>query len=289
MYSSDSDQENKGMGNGSVAPEDSTNPASGFNKGCGLANRCDMAGFWGNASFAHCNLNYTLHQLRQRESAGQSPNYRTGGLGRKMQPSIFEAWVCVDQHECSSRTSVPMNDWFCWVIDERIALPKERAPQQYVPWGYNGLLKLFEKEDMKIHKSVSDKGGAVRKRGIAPRARQASGASLGYPGVGERENGGMRDVGVGRRRLYSDPTTTTTVPPTEMVDEKEESGLSTMLTKLNLTDKYLHKLESEGVDINDLKETLKHGGRDALERLLEQVGVDKALHRHRIANHLQGQ
>ena len=134
-----------------------------------------LAGSWGNTSFAHCNLNYTLHQLRQRESAGQSPNYRTGGLGRKMQPSIFEAWVCVDQHECIRRTSDAMDDWFCWVIDERIALPKERAPQQYVPWGYNGLLKLFEKEDMKIHKSVTDEGGAVRERGIAPRARQAVG------------------------------------------------------------------------------------------------------------------
>ena len=173
-----------------------------------------------------------------------------------------------------------MDDWFCWVIDERIALPKERAPQQYVPWGYNGLLKLFEKEDMKIHKSVTDKGGAV---GIAPRARQASGASLGYRGVGEREGGGMGDVGVGRRRIYSDPTTTP-VPPTEMVDEEEESGLSKMLTELNLTDKYLHKLESEGVDINDLKETLKRRGDSALERLLEQMGVDKALHRHRITN-----
>jgi hypothetical protein len=54
-----------------------------------------------------------------------------------------------------------MNDWFCWVIDERIALPKERAPQQYVPWGHNGLLKLFEKADMKIHKNVTDKGGAA--------------------------------------------------------------------------------------------------------------------------------
>ena len=29
------------------------------------------------------------------------------------------------------------------VIDERIALPKERAPDQYVPWGHNGHLKLF--------------------------------------------------------------------------------------------------------------------------------------------------
>jgi hypothetical protein len=29
------------------------------------------------------------------------------------------------------------------VIDERIALPRERAPHQYVPWGHNGQLKLF--------------------------------------------------------------------------------------------------------------------------------------------------
>jgi uncharacterized protein involved in outer membrane biogenesis len=166
-YSFDSNQENNtenntlmGMGNGSKAPA-STNSTSGFNKGCGLANRCDMAGFWGNASFAHCRLDYSLQQLLQRESAGLPPNYRTGGLGRKIHPSIFEVWVCVDEHECIRRTSVPMDDWFCWVIDERIALPKERAPQQYVPWGQNGLLKLFKKEDMKIHKSVTDKGGAA--------------------------------------------------------------------------------------------------------------------------------
>ena len=74
--------------------------------------------------------------------------------------------------------------------------------------------------------------------------------------------------------------------PTERVGEKEESGLSKMLTELNLTEKYLHKLESEGVDINDLKETLKRRGDSALERLLEQMGVDKVLHRHRITNHL---
>ncbi len=29
------------------------------------------------------------------------------------------------------------------MIDERIALPRERAPDQYVPWGHNGQLKLF--------------------------------------------------------------------------------------------------------------------------------------------------
>jgi len=33
------------------------------------------------------------------------------------------------------------------------------------------------------------------------------------------------------------------LPPTERVAEKEESGLSKVLTELNLADKYLHKLE----------------------------------------------
>ena len=42
----------------------------------------------------------------------------------------------------------------------------------------------------------------------------------------------------------------------EMADEKEESGLSKMLTELNLADKYLHKLNSDGVDVNDLKELM---------------------------------
>jgi hypothetical protein len=43
----------------------------------------------------------------------------------------------------------------------------------------------------------------------------------------------MGDVGVGRRRLCSDPTTST-VPPTEMVDEEGRNALSKMLTELNL-------------------------------------------------------
>ena len=29
------------------------------------------------------------------------------------------------------------------VIDERIAQPNERAPEQYVAWGHTGHLKLF--------------------------------------------------------------------------------------------------------------------------------------------------
>jgi hypothetical protein len=52
---------------------------------------------------------------------------------------------------------------------------------------------------------------------------------------------------------------------------------SKMLTELNLADKTLHKLKSQGVDINDMKKKLKRHGDSALERLLEQMDVDKAL------------
>jgi hypothetical protein len=36
------------------------------------------------------------------------------------------------------------------VIDERIALPRERAPDQYVPWGHNGQLKLFRTGEWRV-------------------------------------------------------------------------------------------------------------------------------------------
>jgi hypothetical protein len=41
------------------------------------------------------------------------------------------------------------------VIDERIALPKERAPDQYVSWGQNGHLKWWTRElDLRCPVSV---------------------------------------------------------------------------------------------------------------------------------------
>jgi hypothetical protein len=71
------------------------------------------------------------------------------------------------------------------------------------------------------------------------------------------------------------------------VDEEEESGLSKMLTELNLADKYLRKLDSEGVTIKFLNVTLTAGGRKALSEALELLGVDVLLHRLEIANELQ--
>ena len=37
------------------------------------------------------------------------------------------------------------------MIDERIALPKERAPEQYVAWGPNSLLKLLDEGMAGVH------------------------------------------------------------------------------------------------------------------------------------------
>ncbi len=71
-----------------------------------------------------------------------------------------------------------------------------------------------------------------------------------------------------------------------MLHEQTRNGLAEMLTELNLADKYRDKLESEGVDIKDMKETLTSRGDSALLQLLEEVGIDKVVHRHRIANHL---
>ena len=96
--------------------------------------------YWGDPAFIHCQCNLTMKELRQRKKHALSPRYRTGGLGRRITRSIWEVWICTDSyHGCPSA----VDQWFCFVVDERIALPQERAPQQYVPWGYNANLKLF--------------------------------------------------------------------------------------------------------------------------------------------------
>jgi len=64
-----------------------------------LKNISDDCGLsWGNPQFEHCKLQLSLKQLRQRRMEGQPAQYRTGGLGRKMQESVFEvrqsAFLC---------------------------------------------------------------------------------------------------------------------------------------------------------------------------------------------------
>ena len=96
---------------------------------------------WGNPAYKHCELNYTLKELRQRQKEGSFPRFKTGGLGPLSQPGVFEIWVCIEDHDCSGNIP-PQDGWFCWVIDERIALPSEQAPGQWVAWGHNCDLHL---------------------------------------------------------------------------------------------------------------------------------------------------
>ena len=68
--------------------------------------------------------------------------YKSGGLGHLMQPQLYEAWVCV---EGATSCQLPGNTdaWFCWVINEEIALSGEKVPAQYVAWDYNANLQLL--------------------------------------------------------------------------------------------------------------------------------------------------
>ena len=102
-----------------------------------------VAKTWEHGMYAHCKLNMTFQDLRdehkERSKANLHIKYRTGGLGLLMQQNLFEVWLCLEEHNCSH----PNGNWFCWVIDESVAFPDERAPDQYIAWGYNSDLKLF--------------------------------------------------------------------------------------------------------------------------------------------------
>ena len=120
---------------------------------------------WGSASYSSCVLEYTLKELRDRRIAGLGPRFRTGGLGQLMAPDTYEVWLCVEGHSCSTAA----DEWMCWVIDERVASPIERAPEQYVAWGPSSVLELVDPST-----SASDTRGrhntrrppASRKRGV---------------------------------------------------------------------------------------------------------------------------
>jgi hypothetical protein len=73
-------------------------------------------------------------------------------------------------------------------------------------------------------------------------------------------------------------------------DNKGKSGhggLFEMLTELGLADQYLHRLESEEMDMVTLQETMSISGSLTLLQVLEDAGVDKAGPRTKIVNFLQ--
>ena len=95
---------------------------------------------WGSPEFAHCELNFTFRELRNRYKESRPPNFKTGGLGPLMQPGRYEVWLCVEDHYCSIH---PTDKFFCWVLDEtKVKSVGEVAPDQWVPWNHHAHLQL---------------------------------------------------------------------------------------------------------------------------------------------------
>lgn len=79
---------------------------------------------WGFHEFAHCELNFTMRELRNSFKESQPPNFKTGGLGILMQPNLYEVWVCIEMHYCSNH---PTDKFFCWVLDGCLMRQKPRT------------------------------------------------------------------------------------------------------------------------------------------------------------------
>ena len=68
---------------------------------------------WGSHEFAHCELNFTMRELRNRYKESQPPNFKTGGLGTLMQPNLYEVWVCIEDHYCSNHPTDKVSTHCC--------------------------------------------------------------------------------------------------------------------------------------------------------------------------------
>lgn len=116
---------------------------------------------WGSSTYKKCTLDTTIQQLRRSKSAGEPIVFVTGGLGRFLVANVYEVWICLSKvdHPCARH-----GDHFCWVVDERIALRGERAPDQYVPWGYNSALELFNDTARVNYTDVRGKGDEPKQK-----------------------------------------------------------------------------------------------------------------------------
>lgn len=65
---------------------------------------------WGKQTYKHCALDFTLKELRQRRKNMLPPRFKTGGLGKLMQPDVFEVWACVKCIVCPLLRILVCND-----------------------------------------------------------------------------------------------------------------------------------------------------------------------------------
>jgi hypothetical protein len=80
-------------------------------------------------------------ELNNRYMGSKPPNFKIGGLGTLMQPTLYEVWVRIQVHYCSNHHTDIF--FFCWVIDETKAKNGEVGPDQrlYVASGHNANLQ----------------------------------------------------------------------------------------------------------------------------------------------------
>ena len=79
---------------------------------------------WGNTMYDHCQLNFTMKELRQRYKDNMTPNYKTGLI----KPHLYEVWVCVEKHFCSTHPTdqVVMNS-LCYTLTKWAVYQKPQS------------------------------------------------------------------------------------------------------------------------------------------------------------------
>jgi len=119
---------------------------------------------WGNTMYDHCKLNFTMKELRQRYKDNMTPNYKTGGLGPLMQSHLYEVWVCVEHHFCSTHPTdqVVMNSlcdtlrkWAVYQIPLSCTYTQYRksSDSQHDIW-YSGFVGFFLSPSLKTAKML---------------------------------------------------------------------------------------------------------------------------------------
>ena len=92
--------------------------------------------------FQRCQTPFTWDNLIEGYKE-HTVTYKTGDLGMRAVPGIFESWACVHGDPCATDL---IDGFFCYVYHEQEA--------RFVPWGPNTVLRLLptrETEDEILH------------------------------------------------------------------------------------------------------------------------------------------
>jgi len=85
---------------------------------------------WGTPKYSHCVQPYNWSELVYGFK-NNSVSFKTGGLGRLLEPEGYQTWQCFLNHYCAVE---PDDPWMCFVYHE--------TDKVFTPWGENSRLKL---------------------------------------------------------------------------------------------------------------------------------------------------